>query len=171
VGLYLNGQPPFSSCAKQRAADLVRGPTGRIFEQDRYLESGFYPHLYACLFETNKAFRLGRNWDDETIGPVDLAGPYAAYQRGGFAIVVRDLRTGSILRTIAVNAGFFGATDLEVKENGSVGWIQASGVYAVDWAGQRQLDTGSGLQADSLRLSGSTLTWIRGGVLRSATLN
>lgn len=194
VGLYLKGQPPFSGCRTQRATNIARGPTGRVFEQDRYVRDGFFPHVYACLYETNKRFRLGQNYDDEVVDPVDLAGPYVGYYNG--SIDVRDLRSGRLLRSVdagAVGCGCaFGSNvyagaiaGLQVKENGSVGWIvqerrcqchpgvelTPARVYAVDTAGRRLLDAGPGVQADSLKLSGSTLTWIRDGALRSATLD
>ena len=36
----------------------------------------FFPHVYACLFSTNKRVSLGRNWDDEMIELPRLTEPY-----------------------------------------------------------------------------------------------
>jgi len=85
-----------------------------------------------------------------------------------------SFRSGRFLRSVdAGNAYLERVASLRVKENGSVGWIMrnAGQVYAFDAAGRRLLDPGPGVQTDTLKLSGSTLTWIRNGVLPSATLN
>ena len=70
-------------------------------------------------------------------------------------------------------------TDLELKDNASVAWIARAAPYASDrnpspWAydnaGKRRLDTGA-IELTSLELSGSTLTWVKEGLPRSATLD
>jgi hypothetical protein len=83
---------------------------------------------------------------------------------------------------------------LEPKANGSVAWTldrlavspnalpidNGSGeppaapaweVWAFDSHGQRVLDSGPNLELHSLELNGSTLTWIKDGTTRSATLD
>jgi hypothetical protein len=101
---------------------------------------------------------------------------------------VTDLRDARVIRDIqrvSSAAGGFGpnlAEDLVVKDNGSVAWIVLQGkyfdanyrlreVWAEDSTGRRLLDSGSDIDKGSLTLVGSTLTWVRGGATRSATLN
>ena len=70
-------------------------------------------------------------------------------------------------------------TDLELKPNGSLGWmaqlssyiVQTVEVAAVRMSGRRLLDSGSDLDPESLALDGSTLSWQKAGVTQSATLN
>ena len=196
VTLYRNGHPPFGGCHSQRAKTLLEGSTGRVFEQ--YDISGgntFFPHLYACLFG-NKRYHLGVNWDDMRLDVFRLAGPFVGYSEIGCAIVgcfsairVRDLRDGKTFHygtalcdkppdssTAQTNQ----VPDLELKDNGSVAWTIAVNrspyvpgyleVCAADTTGRRQLDVGNGIDLNSLTLSGSTLTWVKDGVARSATL-
>jgi hypothetical protein len=44
-------------------------------------------------------------------------------------------------------------------------------VIAEDALGKRVLDSGATIKTDSLERHGSTLTWLKGGVARSATLH
>jgi hypothetical protein len=94
---------------------------------------------------------------------------------------VLDLRDGRlVLSAPASMRGHGGAIDdLELKPNGSVAVIGFGDPYSPDpvhvvWAydtlGWRVLDRGN-ISERSLRLSGSTLTWVKDGVVRSATLN
>ncbi len=72
-------------------------------------------------------------------------------------------------------------TDLVLKPNGSVAWIvdrlafmgspHTIDVVAVDSTGRRLLDSGLAVDPTSLTLTGSTLTWRKGGATKSATLN
>lgn len=192
VALYRNGQPPFSGCGA-RAHELVRGSTGRVFEQYRLLGNGrggggeFYPHAYGCLYETDKRVLLGRNYDDETVDLPRVAGPYSAYEQSGCcSIVVIDLRSGARVRTVGSLGSYSSmdfypgraVSDLELKANSSLAWISQARntgarpeVWGLDALGQRMLDSGADIDSGSLSLSGSTLTWRRGGAVRSATLN
>jgi hypothetical protein len=193
VALYERGIPPFRSCRSQRAKGDVRNSGGRVFQQLRLLNDEFYPHSYACLFSENKRIELGRNWDDESIELPHLTAPYAGYESiecgvgSCFSVItVRDLRDGSVLRNAAVSpAPVPGqpapAESLVLKANGSVAWIvdraafmgspRSIDVVAEDTAGRRILDSGLDIDPQSLALTGSTLTWQKGGTTRSATLN
>jgi hypothetical protein len=44
-------------------------------------------------------------------------------------------------------------------------------VVVVDAGGRRVLDSGPDVDAESLTLDGSTLSWTKGGLTQSATLN
>jgi hypothetical protein len=75
--------------------------------------------------------------------------------------------------------------DLVLKPNGANAWIVATNpvpgsppeekgyteVCADDAGGRRHLDVGDGIKLESLRLSGSTLTWVKDRTTRTATLN
>jgi hypothetical protein len=193
VALYERGRPPFSSCRSQRAKTDVRNSGGRVFQQLRLLNDEFYPHSYGCLFSRNRRFELGRNWDDESIELPQVAAPYAGYVsifcgvgRCFPFIAVRDLRDGRVLRNIDASietvAGRPSAVQsLVLKANGSVAWIvdraafmgspRTIDVVAEDTTGRRMLDRGPDIDPLSLRLSGSTLSWQKGGASRTATLN
>jgi hypothetical protein len=197
VTLYRNGQPPFSGCRSQRAKTLVEGPTGRVFEQ--YKPNGprqWIPHVFACLFATNKRYHLGLNWDETRLDVFRLAGPFVGYspidcgpQGPCFgSIRVKDLRTGERVVDEPPPSGDqcyrpgFSSSPSEVqglvlKDNGSVAWIvrvyDGQGyreVCAFDSSGRRQLDLGNGIDTKSLKLSDSTITWVKDGTVRSATL-
>jgi hypothetical protein len=196
--LYRNGTPPFSGCRSQRARTLLRTDTGRVFQQFRlvgdHLHSGWSPHAFACLFAIpHRRIDLGRNDDDETVELPRLAGKLLAYSGVGCAlagcqatITVRDLGSGGVVKNISPvqdpSVGPNLVWDLALKENGSLAWIVAYGrwgdrdflareVWALDTAGQRLLDSGPGVELESLALTDSTLTWLHGGIPRSATLN
>jgi hypothetical protein len=193
VALYEKGVPPFKSCRSQRAKTDLRNGDGRVFEQLRLLTGEFYPHTYACLFSVNRRVLLGRNWDDETIETPRLTAPYVAYVSiecgvGSCtpSIAVRDLRDGALFRHLEVSSESLpgrprDVESLVLKANGSVAWIvsragfmgspSAVDVIAVDTTGRRVLDSGVDVDPKSLALTGSTLTWRKGGAARSASLN
>lgn len=178
------------NCRTHRAKTLLLTATGRVFEEfvwrpGRSGPSGnsWIDAAYGCLFSVNKPFALGQVDDDDfDLNVLQLVGPYVAYEvQGcvglgcGFSLVVRDLRDGSKFRD--ESKGSVG--DLELKENGSVAWISTSDfdpaepmrrVWASDSLGTRLLDEGPGIAPGSLELNGSTLSWVNGGLSRSATL-
>ena len=95
-----------------------------------------------------------------------------------------DLRNGKLVRSASsTDSGLPGntdrLTDLVLKSNGSLAWIVDIGssvgsnrqVIAVDSSGRRLLDSGGDIDPESLTLRGSTLTWTKSGVSRSASLN
>ena len=114
-----------------------------------------------------------------------LVGTYAALAQSfcplgcGFGVQVRDLRNGRQTRDASSPGP---VADLELKDNGSVAWIsdpsfypspsEPSGrtVWADDLAGHKRLLDSGNISKPSLTLNGSTLTWRKDGVLRSATL-
>jgi hypothetical protein len=192
VALYRAGVPPFSGCRSQRAERVLRAPHGRVFEQYQFDVSEFFPHVYACLFESDRRVLLGRNHDDETVDLPRLAGPFVGYARsfcgiGGCQAQIRvvDLRDGSELRDPGAApgppAGPNLATDIELKENGSVAWIVGRSewfkpgsltheLWVSDSQGLRRLDAGA-LEPKSLALSGSSLSWRHGSQTLTATLD
>jgi hypothetical protein len=175
----------FRDCSTYKAKTLLRTPTGRVFRKRTW--TGFLRSrvFYACLYSTNKPIRLGEethSFESSSFSDFRLVGPYVAYvETGPCALAycdtlwVRDLRSGR--RTKRLERGQFGVSDPKLKGNGSVAWIEPSSgrlgiptsVWAADGIGMRRLDRGN-IDATSLTLDGSTLTWRKDGVLRSATL-
>jgi hypothetical protein len=195
VALRRDGQPGFSGCRSQSATDVLSSQEARIFWQRRLRRERFQQRVYflryayGCLYGTNKRFRLGLDdfGDSGQGGFVDLfqlAGPFTAFRAGCTtegcvgSVYVVDLRDGRSVREISrLSEQDDGqATDIALKENSSVAWISRnrSGgheVTAIDSSGRRRLDLGSDIRPESLSLTGSTLTWRRGGVTRSAVLD
>jgi len=132
--LYRDGVPPFSGCRTQRAATVLWGDRGRLFEQYAALRPGarFFTHLYACLFDSpSKRIDLGENYaPDDYREHFRLVGPFVAFFRHECAmcipwdqdwIEVRDARDGSLVHKPDVALGSRLA-DLKLKVNGSVAW-------------------------------------------------
>jgi hypothetical protein len=161
----------------------------------------FFTHHYACLFESpSKRIDLGQNYDDERHQGFRLAGPFVAFFNVGCAactwdqwyIEVRDVRDGRLVSRPDIRF-WTRLSDLALKANGSLGWtlerlalgpdgypigynsappvIEAREVWALDSHGQRLLDSGANLDANSLELNESTLTWINDGTTRAETLD
>jgi hypothetical protein len=189
------GEPPFVGCASQPGRTVVSSPEARVFAQRRVFSWAFLPFAYGCLYSGGPRVSFGLDGLTEAfLGQVlnhfRLAGPYAAFGCGGnlsggcwSAVYVVDLRDGS-RRVVNLDTGGFSGgaspTDVEIKENGSVAWIEplyspdGTGSYrvgAVDASGRRVLDQGSRIDPDSLTLSDSTLTWVHARRPRSAALD
>jgi hypothetical protein len=185
--MYLDGERPFSGCRRQRARTVSSSPDGRVFEQYRLEHSEFWPHDYACLYESANelAVLLGRNWDDAEIAHPQVRGAYGAYASVGCGVGACGARIVVKLlvfadATVKLAPSVFdeiGTSEtvgsLVLKANGSVAWITARSatfpgfepmqparteVYAFDQRGWRMLDTGSGIPADSLRLDETSST-------------
>jgi hypothetical protein len=198
AALYRGGIPPFSGCRTQRALTLVASETSRVLQQYTLARpgGGWRPHAYACLFATpNRRVDLGQNYDDVTVELPRLAGTLLAYVAGETAIGgafadIRILDMGDATAGRTVDAtpgppdhGTSRVHDLVLKLNGSISWMVGRGSYdpgfpsfqqqlwALDSTGQRMLDSGPSLELRSLELSGSTLTWVNDGIVRSAALD
>jgi hypothetical protein len=96
-----------------------------------------------------------------------------------------DLTTGVPLRGGQPGDEGLSIGSIVLKDNGSVAWIGTGRVYdpatsqnvqivsvaKSDKGGTKELDRGDGIDQSSLRLEGSTLTWVKDGEPRSATLD
>jgi hypothetical protein len=166
-------------CRSHKAETLLLAPTGRVFRELRWI-GGWTPVAYACLYSTNRAVRLGEDVDDGDPGStVDLSGfrlvgRYVAYIANGGAefapssVGVHDLQNGK--KKSYPTGGRAGG--LVLKGDGSVAWIVGPfvgppEVWAADALGVRRLDSGN---VSLLALNGSTVTWVKDGVVHSATL-
>jgi hypothetical protein len=163
-------------------------------------EAAFY---YGCVYGVRHTYTLGEvhgcgggggGGRCYGIRAVTLAGTLVAYQEfinapQVWLIVVRDLRTGRILRRVPTNApgppNTSGSVEaLVLKPDGAVAWIaqatltKTSGerreyeVYAADATGEsRLLAAGLGIDPTSLALAGSTLFWTQTSQAMSTPLN
>jgi hypothetical protein len=180
---------PFHDCRTHRAKSVLSAPTGRVFWQPLWNDSdGWTTTAYACLFAVDKRFKLAQDEDDDSdLDRFRLVGLYLAYAQAecpmgcGFSIHVRDLRDGRETRHVPLmgSSPLGSVTDLELRDTGSVAWIAdvppyfpdvGRGVWAYDRGGYRRLDGGN-ISLGSLTLSGATLTWVKDGMTRSATLD
>ena len=152
------------------------------------------PYVYGCLSSAGTVRRLideGGGIRVSGTGAPQLAGRYVAYATFGSAIgdesdrvYVYDLKLG---RPFVVESST-AVTDIALKRNGSVAWVEVSTVDAgegdpvfdvrrwsgVDRQGAVLLDRGPDVGRGSLVLSDDrrTISWtLRDGSVRSAPLN
>jgi hypothetical protein len=100
-------------------------------------------------------------------------------------IFVRDLRGGGLLHRLPTGAstapshiGVGPAVRLVPKSDGAVAWItggtvegvKRSVIHVADRSGDRVVASGTGIDRGSLRLKGSTLSWVQNGVTSSTLL-
>jgi hypothetical protein len=164
---------------------LAWTPEARAFHRVRRTGDPYVPDIpvaYGCLFARARAVRLEEDFDpDSDLRLFRLAGPYIAYAQDycpmgcGWNVQVVDLRTRKKRVIIVGSEGGPGgrATDLVLAPSGALAWIvdgSPNQVAAQDASGRRVLDSGETIALTSLRLRGSTLTWMNGGTVRSGTL-
>jgi hypothetical protein len=151
---------------------------------------GFY--VYGCLSATGRVHLLpdeGGGIDEAGSDGPQLAGRYVAYSTLGSAIgdefdrmYVYDLKAGRAFLIVGSNV----ISAIVLKRNGSAAWIERSpvappegspDVYQVrkysheERQGVVLLDRGADIDPRQLTISeGVTVTWTRGGVIRSASL-
>jgi hypothetical protein len=173
----------FRDCRPYRAKNLLQTPAGRVFQLPWDGET-WTPVDYACLFSTSRLISLGNDVKDDInyndLRLFRLTEPFVAYvwqptcEFCPVRIVVRDLRDGARKHDFFLSDScFYCLSDLEVKNNASIAWIQLGGknsnsIWAMDALGKRELDRGN--TSRNLELTGSTLTWIKDGTSRSTTL-
>jgi hypothetical protein len=126
-----------------------------------------------------------------------LAGPVVAYEEYAFnapeapvetatnVIFVRNLRTGRVLHRLPTGPstppdkiGRGPVSGLVVKSDGTVAWmtggvvegVETNVIHVVDRLGSRVVASGTGIDPNSLRLRGSTLSWMQNGTRSSTVL-
>ncbi len=176
------------------------GPHGRVL----------WPEIFGCTFNFRSTFSLGEispkggggSGGIKGIAFEVLSGPFVAYEYSvgsenfkGYHLLVMDLRTGRILRSIpsgpsitptevgvgpivsVVVKGSDGAVAWVVESEGRLplggGTLSAPGftLFAFDKNGERQLAVGKDVDPSSLAIAGNTLYWTQGGVPSSTHLN
>jgi hypothetical protein len=175
------------SCGPANANTLAANGRVRVY--------ALHQAVFGCSAARRHSFRLGhatRSIGEDEVGPVAVAGDLAAYGLRRFgvdtalaSVVVRRLTDGTTLKelsaTRALGAESFQSVEsVVIRRDGAVAWIgsvhsigarrSAIEVHEAGTGGDRLLDSGSGIDAGSLRLHGSTLSWVDGGATRHATL-
>jgi hypothetical protein len=169
--------------------------------------------IFGCVFGQRRTYFLGEPESGTPEGASGirfetLSGSMVAY-KGGYAlppgvstpartvwvVVVRDLRTGRVVRRVPTDPNRSSTTvvagplvALVVKSDGAAAWIVESHeepstsanhfmgtreyiVMAVDKTGTRQLAVGKDIDPKSLALVGGTLYWIQSGIPYLAALS
>ena len=178
------------TCSKKSGTTVRATKHARVFTKRG--------RVYACLYRVARD-RPGRRFllGNASVRNVRLAGRFVAYSRvvdEGARVTVKELRRGRIVRNarpMTLSPGFPVVTDLVLKRNGSLAWIAGSTpldlpmappgtpvdrrpnfeVHKADTGGRAVLDQGRDIAPASLRLIRSTVSWTKGGLIRSAQLD
>jgi len=175
-------------CGPAAALTLGTSRAARV-----YVQSGA---VYGCAAGSRRRYLLGHASvcvNSDRVGPVAVAGRMAAYavttcgvDTGSAVVVVRRLSDGAHLFSHAAAdavgpEGYIAVTSVVATPAGAVAWIahahtivgnhSATGVYARHGAGVSKLDSGASIGLNSLRLSGSELSWQDGSRRRSSRLS
>jgi len=165
-------------CAQRGDETIARNSVARVFEKDGV--------RYGCAYRRNQAYLVRGGQGTYGYGPIRLAGYLMAYDNDESGnIDIRNLRTGG-RRRVSPQPRAFGATDLELKDNGAFADLRllptnprndpalpydfVFEIRRVDSRGPLLLARGSDIDPDSLVLRGSYIRWRQGGVVRRATL-
>jgi hypothetical protein len=170
------------SCPAKGRHALVANAQAEIYEAEGPLEK----ERFACAYAAGHPYALGPKpeFSPSGGGGIEreiLAGHMVAYEdfavgeyNKHWDVVVRNLWTGKVLRTVPSQGGFVLA--LVMKANGSAAWIVATegdaGTYSVvvsDTTGTHVVATGS-IEPKSLAVAGNTLYWTESGRPMSALL-
>lgn len=180
--------PAAATCGPPGAQILAESHSARV-----YVSHG---EVYGCATGHAHSYRLGssaRSIRENRAGPVAVGGSNAGYAMTTYGVdtvssqvVVEDLADGRRLRALPASTkvmpeSFQSVGSIVVKPDGAVAWIsQVSSVIAhgaavrqvwrADGRGNALLDSGRSIAADSLRLSGSRLSWRDASRTRSSTL-
>jgi hypothetical protein len=170
-------------CFPKFSRTIAVSDRARIYETAQ--DDNGHSATVVCAFRTGRRVLLGDSYDLDVAYNVTMVrfakwrvavawysstkpSPYTA----GLDLV--DMRRGE-RRGVATMYSEGSFTDVELKPNGSLAWIQqragAVTVIKVDASGRHELDSGTGIARDSLALSGSWLYWTNDGQPRVATLD
>lgn len=153
--------------------------------------------VFGCSAHGSGALNLGDAVHctlTNMVGPVEVRGELAGYgslqcgtDTGMGSVVVRRLDNGQILHTAEALSGanlvegYDQVVSLVLRPDGSAAWSAqetSAGfggrivqVLAIDRSGERILDSGPAIGLQSLRLSGSTVSWRHGTDTRTASLS
>jgi hypothetical protein len=189
------GRGPRSNCFPPGSKTVLRTSSSRVFK----LKPGRRTK-YACYLRRGKRIALDYGFDDfpvTTSGPPAMAlnGPLLATVESsavcgacnGYDVLeVYDLRTDEEANGYAPD-GPPGVFDYEfdrmvLSRHASVAWAACSGLrcpergtgrvwaYPAGTVSPKLIDKSTGIDPESLRLRGTTLSWVRDGVRRRSTL-
>jgi hypothetical protein len=175
-------------CSARGARSVLVGRETRVFSLGG--------SIYGCSERTGRRSLLGSAGvciGSERAGPFALSGETVGYalercgvDTGTTELIARRLTDGMRLRIAPAIHGVLGPESfvtvgsIVVAGDGALAWIasaasvathrQAREVDRADRSGFSTLDSGSAINAGSLALHGSTLSWRRGSSTRSAAL-
>lgn len=185
-------------CFPSGSKTVYKTSEGRFYTRTVKPYFGGTKALFACSYRYGRSYRLweGDYTDPYSYGLFRISGHFAGYVVDpgcpaddgcgvGRRVTSLNLRTGA-------DRAYWGTTledvqgerahDLVLRRNGSIASI-ASGtefgdetppsviqVRALDASGVRTLDEGPGISLRSLELGGTTVSWVKDGVRKSATL-
>lgn len=187
-------------CATNRGQMFAANSKAEVFVAANSVPTNAY---YGCVYGSRRTYELGTPSDciDVSLGEcggitnVVLSGSVVAYEESSnrplvWWIIVRDLRSGRVLRRLRTNTpgpvNTAGALEaLVLKSDGAVAWVSQAHlptavpngpreyeVYAADATGEsRLLASGPGIEPGSLALAGSMVYWTQEGRPLSAPLN
>ncbi len=185
-------------CRFRGSKTIVNNRAARVFsiESQDPPVGGYADDYYGCLYSRGRRVQLAfdsfTNDGDTVAGSFVLSGSLVAFYTGEGTgtdpmsslsgnqyVSVVDLRTRHIVHRADVRVALSGNGDgvhkVVLAPTGSVAWsdVIASGpeIHALGRSGPVVLDAGTGVDPNSLRLRGTTLSWIHGGEMKTATLN
>jgi hypothetical protein len=180
------GQIP---CGPSTARTLAGDSRARVYAS--------HGAAFGCAADGSKSYRLGVRTNcigADLVGPFVVAGEISAYasercgvDTGFTQVLVRNLRTGkrvsaSPAATPPGPESFASVSALVARSDGAAAWVASATsignhganveLRRVEGGGPSALlDSGSAIAPRSLRLRGTTLSWLHGGQRRSASLS
>jgi hypothetical protein len=175
-------------CWPAGSKTLARSARARVFSEHVRYEGDY---VYGCLLRTGRRYGLGVNYpDDESVSAIALRGPFTGYIHDFLyhddpthrnELVVRDLRSGAVVRSWARYTGDRGGYDNTVKRfalgpRGTLAWLverwrdQHTTYRVYAWgSGQKPTLLDSGADSSSeIRLEHGCVHWASGGQPRAA---
>jgi hypothetical protein len=198
TALALAGSAAACSASSRAVASCATPGAHRIASSAGAEVYSTHGAVWGCSAATHLRTKLGNTTScirSDLIGPVRLVGELTAYadrscgvDTGFASVIVRRLSDGKRLSSDGADTGrvlpesYESVDSLVLKRDGSVAWIAVARsivgtagadieVHRHDKHGKRLLDSGAGIDAGSLRLRRSKLTWNHGGATRSAALS
>ncbi len=184
-------------CFPRGSKTVYKTSEGRFYTRmvRQRVGPGHYEVFYACSYRYGRSYRLteGEPPGAERYQLFRISGHFAGYVHYGVACEACDSARATVtslnLRT-GRDRSYFGTTlpdwpderahDLVLRRNGSIASIATGTEYdhgtsaiqvrALDAGGRRVLDEGDGISLRSLELNGTTVSWVKDGVRKSATV-
>ena len=177
-------------CGPRQAKTLAQTERARVFARfPDPVEEGEYTEVYGC-FTGRRAVLLAPEGETVIDRSIRIAGRYVVFAGtgayddaslpGSLSFLRRfDLRRRRV-RVLHGTGLFTNFFDVVLKRNGSTAWIsedqrqdetyEPPSVWRLDSNGRRRLDSGDGIERESLTRRGSTIYWRRDGRVVSAPL-
>ena len=168
--------------AGEPAKTKLAGERVRVYKVRGVRRAG---NVFACSYATGARLPLGDEYsitpDRAFIAPVRIAGDLAAYgsycicrtQHGAVVSVVDPSTRRRLVDHFEID--WYRTSDLMLRGDGAVAaiavrWAGGFDVWKHDGGGAGVLDSGPGIEWQSLELDGDTVSWVRDGERREAQL-